>query len=194
MSDLGALRHACFKNHLSQELERFIADWPAQDRDSNEQLPPPPSVLNWISDLPDFACRSTSGTAAEFVRSATSLHWRQSYSESDFGTGFVERYGYVEVVGKRSGLFTEKMAAGLLMFGPDTQYPSHMHPAEEIYLPIAGTAAYMTAGGGWKNAQPGAVIHNPPNTWHGIRTAREPVLIAWVWLGGDPATKSEVRP
>jgi quercetin dioxygenase-like cupin family protein len=192
MNDLAGLLYDVFSTHLTNGLERFISSWPADECEITEEDLPALPVQEWLVDLPALANGNTVSLVGEFIGSAAGLRWRQSYTASDFGAEFVERYGYVEIVGKRSTLFTDQMAGGLLMFGPGIRYPEHRHPAEEIYLPVAGTADYLMSDGTWQSAKPGTVIHNAPMVWHGIRTTSEPVLIAWAWLGGDPAIKSDM--
>ena len=37
------------------------------------------------------------------------------------------------------------IAAGFLLLGPHTHYPRHSHAAEELYIPLAGTAEPLSA-------------------------------------------------
>lgn len=193
MNDLARLLQEILQTHLTGELERFMTNWPSEAHGADSVPPSAPPVAHWLDDLRELSSAATAALVEAFTRHAGQLHWRQTYSEADFGARFLQRYGYVELVGRRSRLFTDRMAAGLLMFGPDTHYPRHRHPAEEIYLPVAGTARYLMPDGVWKSAAPGTVIHNAPMVWHGTETAEQPVLIAWAWLGGDPAVKSQIN-
>lgn len=192
MNDVRALLRQTFTDLLPQELHHFIKNWPAPRQRPEVTPPTPPKVLAWLPQLAGLTSPSTDRLVSAFAASAQSHHWRQTYSADDFGQHFIDRYGYVEIVGPRSFLYSEDMAAGLLMFGPEIQYPAHRHPAEELYVPIAGSARFISNDNEAREGLPGTVIHNRPMDWHGITTGVQPVLIAWAWLGGNPAVRSEV--
>jgi len=118
------------------------------------------------------------------------LHWAQTYSITDFGADFLQRYGWVELFGTRGHFSSEDMAGGFLLLGPGVHYPDHHHQAEEIYIPL-------TDGSRWsKDAQPflprwsGEVIHHPSNIRHAMQTETLPLVALYLWRGGPLAQKS----
>ena len=82
-------------------------------------------------------------------------------------------------MGRRGAFKSEAIACGILLLGPDTEYPAHSHEAEELYLPLAGHALWRSAGptGGFARRGPG--FHHPSWTTHAMRTQREPLLAAY---------------
>jgi len=74
-------------------------------------------------------------------------------------------------------------AAGLLMLGSSTLYARHNHPAEEIYLPLAGTALWQRGDAPWRPVPPGRPIHHPPDLPHATRTGGAPLLALYFWRG-----------
>ena len=121
---------------------------------------------------------------------ADMLHWAQTYSITDFGSDFLQRYGWVELFGARGHFASEEMAGGFLLLGPEVHYPDHHHTAEEIYIP-------QTDGSLWsKDAQPflprwsGEIIHHPSNIRHAMRTEDQPLVALYLWRGGPLAQKS----
>ena len=68
------------------------------------------------------------------------LHWGQTYTQADFDRRFLDNYGWMELFGTRGHFVEERLACGLLLLGPDTHYPDHHHEAEEIYIPLTGSA------------------------------------------------------
>ena len=118
------------------------------------------------------------------------LHWAQTYSITDFGADFLQRYGWIELFGTRGHFSSEDMAGGFLLLGPGVHYPDHHHQAEEIYIPL-------TDGSRWsKDAQPflprwsGEVIHHPSNIRHAMQTETLPLVALYLWRGGPLAQKS----
>lgn len=111
--------------------------------------------------------------------------WLQNpnYSEASLGPGYVDRYGYVELVGPGRPVESADLLVGLLMLGPGMHYPDHAHPAEEIYHVVAGTAEWWREDEGWRRRGPGAVIHHAPMMRHAMRTEVEPLLALYCWTG-----------
>ena len=123
-------------------------------------------------------------------QAADMLHWAQTYSITDFGADFLERYGWVELFGTRGHFASGEMAGGFLLLGPGVHYPDHHHEAEEIYIPL-------TDGSLWsKDAQPflprwsGEIIHHPSNIRHAMRAEDRPLVALYLWRGGPLAQKS----
>jgi hypothetical protein len=46
--------------------------------------------------------------------------------------------GFSEWIGHRGAFASDAIACGVLLLGPDTEYPDHSHEAEELYFPLAG--------------------------------------------------------
>ena len=111
--------------------------------------------------------------------------WLQNpnYSEASLGPGYVDRYGYVELVGPGRPIESGDLLVGLLLLGPDMHYPDHAHPAEEIYHVVAGTAEWWREDEGWRRKGPGTLIHHVPMMRHAMRTSAEPLLALYCWTG-----------
>ena len=87
---------------------------------------------------------------------------------------------------------SDQARLGFLMLGPDTLYPPHAHAAEELYLVLAGTAAWQHGHEPWVNRPPGTAIHHPPRLPHATRTAAEPLLALYLWWGADLGVHARV--
>ncbi len=129
------------------------------------------------------------GPLAEIADAFASIEptcdWVQNpnYSEASMGPGYVDRYGYVELVGPGRPIESADLLVGLLMLGPDMHYPDHAHPAEEIYHVVAGTAEWWREDEGWRRKGPGTLIHHVPMMRHAMRTGDEPLLALYCWTG-----------
>jgi Dimethlysulfonioproprionate lyase len=149
-------------------------------------------VVAALRGLAQLAAPETRALVEALEAMAHELDWRQTYSKADFGELFLENYGYNEWIGQRGAFMSDRVACGVLLLGPETEYPDHSHPAEELYLPLAGHAFWRVAQSDWRLRPPGTWIHHPSWTPHAMRTEREPLLTAYVWRAGDLQAKSHI--
>jgi len=127
---------------------------------------------------------------ADVLIATDGLAWRQTYTAADLPAAFLARYGWTELIGLRGPFHSDAIALGFLLLGPDTHYPRHRHAAEELYVPIGGTALWERGDAAPALQPPGTVIHHPAWMAHGMRTTSEPLLALYLWRGGDLAAKS----
>lgn len=125
------------------------------------------------------------GIAEAFAVIEPQADWLQNpnYSVASLGPGYVDRYGYVELVGPGRPVESADLLVGLLLLGPDMHYPDHAHPAEEIYHVVSGEADWWREDEGWRRKAPGTLIHHAPMVRHAMRTAGEPLLALYCWTG-----------
>lgn len=171
--------------------ERFLNDWPvleATRRGTPQQLP----VLAWLDELTDGATPILAPLLNEISRAAPELEWRQTYKAEDFGPEFLTRYGWTELIGQRGPIASTEIACGILLLGPELLYPAHAHEAEEIYVCLGGTAAWMRGDEPFTNQPAGTVIYHPSWMPHAMRTSSKPLMALYVWHGGDLAAKSKI--
>ncbi len=109
------------------------------------------------------------------------LVWQQNPTYRD--ASFLARYAYCQLVRGAH------MTAGLLALAPDTHYPAHSHPAEEVYHLLSGTSEWQRGDEPWTRRLPGARIEHPSNVPHAMRALSEPLLALYLWRGAiaDPA-------
>lgn len=174
------------------ELRPFLDDWPAADAARRAVDPRPLPVLRWLDRLAPWAAEETRPLVDGVVAAAAGLAWGQTYAAADFGERFLERYGWSELIGLRGPIASDRLACGVLLLGSDLEYPAHSHAAEEIYLPLAGTALWLRGEEGWRSRRPGELIHHPPGIAHAMRTDEQPLLALYLWRGGDLAQKSTI--
>jgi len=145
-----------------------------------------------LKGLSHYAAPSTRALVEAVSSLDDELDWRQTYTRADFGARFLDNYGWSEWIGERGAFVSEAIACGVLLLGLDTEYPAHSHEAEELYLPLAGRAWWRSGKSEWRLRAPGTWIHHPSWTVHAMRTAREPLLAAYVWRAGDLSAKSRI--
>jgi Dimethlysulfonioproprionate lyase len=175
----------------AREAAAFLRDWPAEliARPVSRRSLPVAAALRGRSRL---AAPHTKGLVEVIEALAGEFDWRQAYGKADFGERFLETYGYSEWIGQRGAFMSDAIACGVLLLGPDTAYPDHSHEADQLYLPLAGSAFWRSAESDWRLRPPGTWIHHPAWTPHAMRTSKQPLLAAYVWRAGDLTAKSRI--
>ena len=171
-------------------LNSFLSHWPEPGSASRSVVRTTLSVLTWLSDMVKAATPDTVPTAKLLAAVANHLAWGQTYLPEDFGSIFLERYGWTELVGTRGVIANNRIACGFLLLGPEIEYPLHRHEAEEIYVPLTGRTYWMRNNEKWVSREASLPIYH--ETWmpHAIRTDAVPLLAIYLWHGGDLAQKS----
>lgn len=181
-----------FRNYLTSRdedvvqdwLERF--DWKLSERDLR------PNPLKATRHLPETelnAGKSESGLVRCLLDYSDKLNWIQSYSADDFGQYFVDNYAHVELIGTRGHFASIEIAAGLVLYGPQIDYPNHWHVAKEIYIPMTGIGMWSFDNQPYVRREAGEFIFHESNMPHAIKTENSPLLALWVWRGGDLTQK-----
>ncbi|MFO1046465.1 MAG: dimethylsulfonioproprionate lyase family protein [Geminicoccaceae bacterium] len=154
----------------------------------------PLPALACLPRLAALACPATRDLTAAAVAAAPALHWRQTYDGSDVAAGFLDRYGWAELLGPYGPWPSATARLGLLLLGPDTHYPPHAHAAEELYFVLAGTASWQKGAEPWRPVPPASTIHHTPHLPHAMRTTAEPLLAMYLWWGEDLAVHARMVP
>jgi quercetin dioxygenase-like cupin family protein len=169
----------------------FLADWPQAYRPravTPSQLP----VLRWLPDIGRDPAAFDIDLVTAVCRAAPSMAWRQTYSTQDVDAAFLDNYGWSEILGASGPLGSERIACGLLILGPSTHYPPHRHEAEELYVPLSGTAAWRQGDGPWRERSPGTAIHHARDEPHAMRTGAKALLALYLWRSADLEQKARL--
>jgi hypothetical protein len=172
-------------------LAPFLADWPpsAECRTVPASYLP---VLRWLPEIAGDGAAFGDEMVAAVCRAAPSLAWRQTYTAADLDTAFLDNYGWSEILGANGPWAGERIACGFLILGPSTLYPRHRHEAEEVYLPLSGTAAWQQGDAVWRERPPGTLIHHAGDEPHTMRTGASPLLALYLWRGANLAQKARL--
>jgi hypothetical protein len=135
----------------------------------------------------------TSDLLAAIRPVAFDLPWRYSYATRDDAPGLEDNMAFAEIIGPEAPFKSSSVCLGLTLIGPETLYPSHEHPAIELYYVAAGTATWIANGIPGLNP-PGTFILHPSQIVHAMQTHREPLLAVYSWSGEDVKTLSAYTP
>jgi quercetin dioxygenase-like cupin family protein len=120
---------------------------------------------------------------------AFDLPWYYTYSKRSDAPGLENEMAFAEIIGPQAPFKSENVCLGLTLIGPGTLYPSHTHPAIELYYVAAGVAKWTANGVSTLNP-PGTFILHPSQVVHAMQTSQEPLLAVYSWSGEDVRTTS----
>jgi mannose-6-phosphate isomerase-like protein (cupin superfamily) len=169
--------------HLAQ-FKPSIRDW------GNSWEPVEPFDLPVSAILAEAAERATSHTKPllqTFARHSHRLRWEQSYRKQDalVPDAMLDAYGFVEIIGLRGPFVSDRIRAGIAIWGAQVDYPQHQHQAEEIYVLLAGSAEFSFEGDAAQTRRAGDLVFVESNRRHGFRTGEESLVVYYLWQAGD---------
>jgi quercetin dioxygenase-like cupin family protein len=138
-------------------------------------------VLGCLDDALDIA--ATQSSRARPVVSALEpllplLPWRQSKGYAD--AAFNEGHANAVLVGKGGLEHRTDFTIGISLAAPNTAYPMHTHPPEELYLAMAG-GEFRHGTEDWTSVATGETFYNTPGIVHAMRASADPLLAIWIF-------------
>ena len=177
--------------HPDPKVDRFKAslgnwsdEWGDEWKDvGTRYLPAIESLQPALDSVPD----NLKPLLALFEKHKNHLYWEQSYRKQDgvVSDEMLASYGFAEIIGSRGPFVSERIRAGVGIYGANTIYPRHQHQAEEIYILLSGSATYKISDNEEVIHRPGDVIFIESNTPHGFRNGDEALIVYYLWQAGD---------
>ncbi len=118
---------------------------------------------------------------ASLRRVSGSLRWQRNPTYTD--PVFLRRYAYTELLGPSGPVPNTTISAGFLYLAPQTYYPPHAHPAEEIYHLIAGPSIWQQGDQPGTECGAGSRIVHRSGVAHSMRSGDQPMLALYLWRG-----------
>ena len=184
------------KTFSGEGVDEVVSRLHAQDRSATSVVVPEPKslpVLNHLDSCLEEAARFDAPIERAISVLRPHLQWLQSkaYNDALLGTGFIENYGWCEIIGPRGFFPGDDFLLGLLMLGPNQHYRDHFHPAPELYWPLTSETEWRKGEESLTPKPCGSVIWHRPNVIHATRTGAAPLLTFWSWTR-DTATPARL--
>ena len=90
---------------------------------------------------------------------------------------------HVELLGPDGLIKSNSVRLGLYGMLPNFEYGIRTHPAEEVFVMLAGSAYWRRGSAPYKALDPGERSYHPSMMPHANKTAEAPFLSAYVWHG-----------
>jgi hypothetical protein len=191
--ELTATVHGFLSDLGGVHINSFLAEWPAAGTPTRSIVPNNLPVLSWMPETVAAAPKKALFLGDMLASVADQIAWGQTYAVADFGSGFLEKYGWTELIGLRGPIASERIACGFLMLGPEIEYPRHSHDAEEVYVPLTEPTLWMQGKENWVLRESCRPIYHPSRMPHAMRTASTPLLALYLWRGGNLTEKSRIE-
>ncbi len=116
-----------------------------------------------------------------FVHAADQAQWRLTYEGTKIDPDFMQRFGCYCAIGD-GGFWKSNHMSGYVVYMPaGLHYPWHHHPAEEMYLMLAGEAEFQLEGQESHIAKAGDAIFHPGGMPHATTTHECPMMAYVTW-------------
>ena len=182
-----------FEDLDNTHINSFLVDWPTVKCRTRSIAPLVLPVLYWMPQVVAAAHQKAAFLVKMLASMANQITWGQTYSAEDFGSGFLEKYGWTELIGLRGPIASERMACGFLLLGPEIEYPRHSHEAEEVYVPLTEPTYWMRGNEDWELRAACRPIFHASRMPHAMRTESVPLLALYLWHGGSLIEKSSIH-
>ena len=116
-----------------------------------------------------------------FISASPYAHWRQTYKGTTVGKQFLDEFGCYGLIGPESPFQSEKIRAWVVYMPKGFYYPWHHHPAEEMYLCLAGEAVFRRKNCPDIRLGPGGIMEHTANEPHSMETLEHPIMAYVVW-------------
>jgi len=169
--------------HANHPDVKAFCDFP-DDLKRQHQPPfhtPPASLMEHDSGL--ISDDTYSGFRDGCLACSPLASWRQTYKDTNIGDDFLNSFGSYELIG-HEGVFHSHQMRGFMIYAPaGLHYPWHHHPAEELYLVLAGEAEFMIHGAAPKTLRPGDTTYHTSMQPHAMTNHDYPVMAYVLWRG-----------
>jgi mannose-6-phosphate isomerase-like protein (cupin superfamily) len=135
----------------------------------------PEAVRFPVCDQLDRILSSEAALEGAFRAVASRLGWYRRPGGDD---RFQDRHANAMLVGPNGLERREDLWIGATLMAPNTEYPVHHHPPEEIYL-VLSEGDWWRDGEGWFTPGVGGTLYNPPHVRHAMRSHTRPLFAIW---------------
>jgi hypothetical protein len=159
----------------SPDTERVLGIVEDRLRTVPGSLPAPESVRFPICDLLDVALASPTPLNAALRAIVSDLTWYRRPGGDD---RFQQSHANTMLLGPNGLEPREDLWIGATLMAPNTEYPAHHHPPEEIYL-VLSEGDWWRDGTGWFTPGVGGTLYNQPDIRHAMRSHAGPLFALW---------------
>lgn len=125
----------------------------------------------------------TAAVAEAFSHLGPRLRWRRRPT-ANAGPEFADNHANTVFVGADGLEVRHDVRIGASLVAPNTRYPDHDHPPEEMYLALSA-GIWRNGDTDWTEPGIGGLFHNTPGITHAMRSGDAPLLTIWCLWSPD---------
>ena len=165
------------EKHAKSELQRARAD-----------ALPPQQATRLAAPFLEVMERHNAHPLCPLI-SSLPFHWAPPQTSSDpLYRDHSHFKAHIELLGPTGLLASSEVRIGLYGMLPHCEYGLRTHPADEIYIMLAGSAFWKVADAPYHQLFPGERSHHHSMVPHATRTGEDAFMSVYVW-DGDIATE-----
>ena len=130
---------------------------------------------------PAFQDENLDPLARAFLDASPVATWRETYKATSIGQSFLDQFGCYCLIGPQGGFHSNQIRTYVVYMPKGLHYPWHHHPAEELYVILAGEAEFHREGSPSERLGCGDVSIHTSNQPHATTTHDQPMLAYVVW-------------
>jgi quercetin dioxygenase-like cupin family protein len=138
-------------------------------------------VCSFLGDAVANAGGATEPTiklAGAFANLEPALAWTRRKGWENESAAFAQGHANTMIIGPGGLEPRDDVWIGASLMAPNTRYPDHSHPPEELYAVLSG-GEWRQAENPWFEPGVGGVVHNTPGIVHAMRSGDKPLLAIW---------------
>lgn len=170
------------KAHATQPELQAFCDFPEVIREQNVTAKHDP-LSDRMKNDPGLVSDRFAGFRDALIAAGPLAQWRETYRDTPIGDVLHTHFGTYEFLGRDAPFGTDQMRGFMVYQTPGYHYPMHHHPAEEIYLVLAGEAEFHVEGRDSSILRAGDTAFHETNQPHALTTHDTPVLAYVLWRG-----------
>ncbi|SLN37775.1 Cupin domain protein [Roseovarius litorisediminis] len=159
-----------------------FCDWPDGARFADRPAVAVPAITH-LQANPGAATAASQALCTALIDLAPYVEWRHTYTESEVGADFLQRYGWFELIGPDGHYLSDQVRMTIGFWGAGLVYGRHQHLPEELYSVVSGAADFMLDGAETLRLSAGDTRLHPSNQPHALTTTTDPILTFVIWRG-----------
>ncbi len=137
-------------------------------------------VTAWLDKAIKTAKSGPVGGLAEALEVLTpKLSWQTRSDRHSNDPNWLKSHANAVIVGDTGLEYRTDIRIGVSLLAPNTVYPNHQHPPEEVYIALSD-GCWRQNNGEWQSPGPGGLIYNRPNIIHAMKSGNDPLFAIWM--------------
>ena len=123
--------------------------------------------------------QATEGLAIAFNTLEPEIAWSARSDRKTNDPNFPNAHATGMIIGDGGLEARTDLRLGASLLAPETFYPNHHHPPEEVYIALS-LGSWRQEAGPWREPGIGGLVYNPPNIIHAMQSGASALLAIWM--------------